>query len=47
MVTDLLTDPRMLSGIIWAIVGVGFWIAGPIVGYLLWKRWRGPDDADG
>ena len=31
----------------WTLVGVGFWIVGPIVGYLLWKRWRGPEEEDG
>jgi hypothetical protein len=47
MVPDVLTDPRLLSGIFWTLVGISFWVAGPFVGYYLWKRWRGPDDEDG
>ena len=41
MVTELFTDAQVLRGLLAAIIGVGFWIVGPIVAYLVWKRYQG------
>lgn len=48
MLPDVLFSETFLRGIVAAIVGTLYWVAGPVVAYLLYKRWRGVDrDADG
>jgi hypothetical protein len=38
---DSLLDAPIWSGIVGALLGVGFWIAGPVIAYLVWERYRG------
>lgn len=41
MVTELFAEMPILRGVLGAVAGVGFWVAGPIVAYYVWKRYRG------
>ncbi|WP_418282708.1 hypothetical protein [Halorubrum sp. DTA98] len=34
---------QLLYGLLYALLGVGFWAAGFVVAYYLYKRWRGED----
>lgn len=48
MLPDVLYSEAFLRGVVAAIVGTLYWVAGPVVAYLLYKRWRGVDrDSDG
>lgn len=48
MIPDVLFSEAFLNGVVAAILGTLYWIAGPVVAYLLYKRWRGVDrDGDG
>jgi hypothetical protein len=38
---DPLFDAPLWRGIVGALLGVGFWIAGPVIAYLVWERYRG------
>ncbi len=41
MISDLLAAYPLLRGLLIAIIGVGFWAIGPVIGYYVWKRYRG------
>lgn len=48
MLPDVLFSETFLRGVVAAIAGTLYWIGGPVVAYLLYKRWRGVDrDSDG
>lgn len=32
---------EVFRGAFWAAVGVGFWIAGPVIGFFVWEYYRG------
>lgn len=46
MVTDVLTNGRLLVGVGIAIAAVIFWSGGFVVAHYLWQRWRGTEATD-
>lgn len=47
MLPDVLFSETFLRGVVAAIAGTLYWVGGPVVAYLLYKRWRGVDRDDG
>ncbi|MGZ0748005.1 MULTISPECIES: hypothetical protein [unclassified Haloparvum] len=46
MLPDVLFSETFLRGVVAAIAGTLYWVGGPVVAYLLYKRWRGVDRDD-
>lgn len=44
MALDQLASEPLIRGTFLAILGVGFWAVGPLIGYYVWKRYRGDDE---
>ena len=38
---ELFIAPEFLRGLLYALLGVGFWIGGVVVAYLVWRHYRG------
>jgi len=47
MLPDVLFSDTFIRGVVAAIAGTLYWVAGPVVAYLLYKRWRGVDRDSG
>ena len=46
MVWELIPGSPMVTAVVIALSGVGFWTAGLVVANHLWKRYRGDDGAE-
>lgn len=43
MFVDIVTSSPFLQGLVFALLGVGFWVGGLLAANYFWKRWRGED----
>jgi hypothetical protein len=40
MVLDSLTETLLVRGVLWTVVGVGFWVGGVVLAHYVWERYR-------
>lgn len=40
---DTISSSPFIRGLIFALLGVGFWVGGLVMANYLWKRWRNED----
>ncbi|WP_256030313.1 hypothetical protein [Natronomonas aquatica] len=40
MAPDPLVGTRLFYGILWTVLGVGFWVGGVVAAHYIWKRYR-------
>ncbi len=41
MVLDLFAETPLFYGLLWAVLGVGFWVGGIVIAHYVWERYRG------
>jgi len=41
MVVDLFAETQLLRGLLWAVLGVSFWIGGIVIAHYFWEHHRG------